>query len=319
MKAPDILCVGEITIDEIGKTGRTSDPIVNVLNSIERYYGGRGANFSVYASLFNTKVSLLSPVGKDADSADYKNYLKAKKIDITNLYNGRSNLSKAYIFNDEKGPTIFFYGGGLVVEKEKYLRHARSIIDNIQYKALFCTSSNEEINLFYLSKKTKVLKAYAPAQSLAHHSVENIRECIRNADIVFLNEPESKLIEKIIGRDIKTIAKKYSISLLIRTRGMHGCSVLFDGSYVHLKACKANKTVDANGAGDAFSGAFMANYLKTKDPVYSAKIASATASFAVEKVGCQTSIPKLKQITTRAKNTYNSIGKSDVWKPRASI
>jgi len=43
--------------------------------------------------------------------------------------------------------------------------------------------------------------------------------------------------------------------------------------------------VDPTGSGDAFAGAFLVEYLKTGDSVWSTAFASAAASFVVEGVG----------------------------------
>jgi len=43
--------------------------------------------------------------------------------------------------------------------------------------------------------------------------------------------------------------------------------------------------VDPTGSGDAFAGAFVIEYLRTEDSVWSTAFASAAASFVVEGVG----------------------------------
>ncbi len=302
----DLLCAGELAIDEIGHTDKITDtPSSSQLNSIQRFYGGRGANFSIAASLFNIKVALIGALGNDPEGTDYKKYLKRKRVDTSGLFESELPVtSRAYHFNENEKTRIFFYPGALIKEPERYISHATKFIKKLEYTGLLCGSNSQEINLAYLSRSKAKIKAFSPSQNLPTYSRENLEECLENATILFVNEHESKVVENILGTSISYFTKGSEANMLIKTLGSKGSRITTGSRHTYLPPCKPMKLTDPTGAGDSFAGAFMANYILTEDPIYSAKMASATASFVVEEFGTQTNIPTLEMVKARAKENY---------------
>jgi len=77
----------------------------------------------------------------------------------------------------------------------------------------------------------------------------------------------------------------YGAKTVIVTRGMKGSKLLFEGKLYDIPACEAKIVRDPTGAGDAFIGAFLAEHVKGKGPVWCACTGSASSSFVVEGVG----------------------------------
>jgi sugar/nucleoside kinase (ribokinase family) len=61
--------------------------------------------------------------------------------------------------------------------------------------------------------------------------------------------------------------------------------------------------LDPTGAGDVFIGAFLAEYIRTKDPVWCACVGSASASFVVEGIGPER-FGERQETYERAKEIY---------------
>jgi len=81
-------------------------------------------------------------------------------------------------------------------------------------------------------------------------------------------------------------ARRLGPRVCIATMGAHGVLLLSeDASYYKVPAYTPPHVVDPTGSGDAFAGAFIVEYLKTGDSVWSTAFASAAASFVVEGVG----------------------------------
>lgn len=301
MENLDILCCGELTIDEISTTEKiTDDHKSAILKSTGQYYGGRGGNFSVYSSLFDVRVGLVSAISHDPESLEYKKHLASKNIDISNLFeNAKAHTSKCFIFSEGEKNRIFFYGGALQEERKNYLNHVKNAVNRIGHNIIYCTSPDQEINTTALINSKAETKIYGPSNSLYTHSKESIVECLSNTDMLFLNQHESEFIEEQLKMRPKDIAKEFGIKLLIKTLGGAGSQLISEQETIHIPPFKSEKVLDTTGAGDAFAGAFIANYLKTKDLVYSGKVASAVASFVIEEMGCQTNIPTLEKIMQR--------------------
>ena len=71
--------------------------------------------------------------------------------------------------------------------------------------------------------------------------------------------------------------------------GEKGCMLFADGIIVHVPAPSA-EPVDSTGAGDAFAGAFMAEYQRTSSVLKAAQYAVGVAARVVQRVGGQPEI-----------------------------
>ena len=87
------------------------------------------------------------------------------------------------------------------------------------------------------------------------------------------------------------------------TRGMKGTILLVDDEFYHIPACKPRVFRDPTGAGDTFIGAFLAEYLQGKEPLWCACVGSAASSFVVEGIGPAVFGEK-EETYTRAKEIY---------------
>jgi len=306
MKEVDILCLGELTIDEIGITDKiTDDESATLLTTIQKSFGGRGANFAAFASIFDSNIFLIGPVGNDFRESGYKKHMQKLGIDTSGLFESKQLLSsRAFVFNEKNKSRTFFYGGPLYYEEYEFLNHAKSAFKKLKYKAVYCTSSFQDLNKICLSSSSNALKAYSPGHEISYHSTESLKDCLHYTDILFLNENETNILEKRIGKGIDIITKDFDIDISITTFGRNGSKILSKGKEVYIPSCKPKIEVDDTGAGDSYAGAFIANYLKSGNEIYAGKIASSTASFVVEKIGCQTNIPTIEMILNRFMGEY---------------
>jgi sugar/nucleoside kinase (ribokinase family) len=105
-----------------------------------------------------------------------------------------------------------------------------------------------------------------------------------------------------IGRAAKAI-HDYGVSIVIATLGERGAAVSVEGSMHNVPAFKPVKLVDPTGAGDAFIGGFLAEYVRKKDCLWCSCVGSAAASLVVEGVG-PTSFGDKEEILRRARFLY---------------
>jgi hypothetical protein len=85
--------------------------------------------------------------------------------------------------------------------------------------------------------------------------------------------------------------------IVVLTDGSHGAT-LFEGETATRIPAFPVHEVDANGAGDVFSAAFLIRYYETGDAVASAQFAAVVASFHVEQLGTE-GIPTREQAERR--------------------
>ena len=120
---------------------------------------------------------------------------------------------------------------------------------------------------------------------------------MQDSDYLFGNNFEFESIMKYLKvGDIKDI----DMPLVVCTWGEKGTKAVIDGEKFHIPLVKADKTVDAVGAGDSFRAGFYAGLYHGYDIHQSLVIASSMASFVVEQVGAMTADPGWDRVMERA-------------------
>jgi len=69
------------------------------------------------------------------------------------------------------------------------------------------------------------------------------------------------------------------------TKGARGATISFEGELHNIPPCRPRRIRDPTGAGDAFIGAFLAEYVRGKDPEWCTCVGCAASSFVVEEIG----------------------------------
>lgn len=120
----------------------------------------------------------------------------------------------------------------------------------------------------------------------------------------------SSEIKMITGTsDLQLAMKKIhnsGVKIVLATMGIKGSKLLFKRRFYDIPACKPRNIRDPTGAGDAFIGAFLAEYMVGKDPVWSAYVGSASASFVLEGLGSEVFGEK-REIYARAAEIYGQV------------
>jgi len=98
------------------------------------------------------------------------------------------------------------------------------------------------------------------------------------------------------------------ISIVIITLGEEGSVLSARGELYAIPAYWVETSVEPTGAGDAYIGAFLAEYVHEGDPVWCACVGSAAASFVVESFG-PTRFGERKEVIKRAQELYELVAK----------
>jgi fructokinase len=100
-----------------------------------------------------------------------------------------------------------------------------------------------------------------------YYTKATIRESLRRADILKLNEDELYVITQLFGYKMaeeevlcRRLMRSYGLQMVILTKGVNGSIILWKGGHSFQGTPKV-KVVSAVGAGDSFTGAFIGSYL----------------------------------------------------------
>lgn len=294
----DLLVIGDTAIDhfyEVDKIPKLND--ASDVIKFRQFYGGMGANTAVVSRALGLKTGLISVIGTDAE--DYRKYMQSFGIKL--FLKGIFGDTTRSLFFKQNGEQIsFFYKG--VTEKLNDLDLEKDMgIDKNTIKDVGCVYMART----YLKLQRKVASmcrnkflVYNPGYGVFKFNdiPEKFYKILKNTNVLVLNHHELQYLKKI-GFNIRS---KLGPKVFLITRGNKGCNIYSKEAEVNVPVYRTN-LVDESGAGDAFNAGFIAGRLRNFDIYDAVKIGNVTASFIVEKWGCQTNLPTWDMIMERYK------------------
>lgn len=127
-------------------------------------------------------------------------------------------------------------------------------------------------------------------------------------DYFLVNEHEAAYLAEFLGVDADTTAELSETQLLevlhghlahaliVMTVGERGVYAITPEGTQSFQEPYRTQAVDTTGAGDCFTGFFLATYAETQDLAYALKVASRAASISVSRAGAATSIPQYEEV-----------------------
>jgi sugar/nucleoside kinase (ribokinase family) len=295
----DLVTVGHFAIDTIHLP---SGPLP------KQVLGGPPTYVSVAAAKLGAKVSVVSKLGEDFSNS-YAEWLRNNKVDLSGLRQIRGASTTQFIIDYQKNGS----------RKLQLKVRAPSIFaedwpEKLQAKAVHIAPIAGELSektVVKLRKLTSILSLDPQGFVRSFDSRGNVslrhwegQQVLGQVDVFksSLNEIKAIAGTNKLNLAMKTISD-YGVKTVIVTKSRKGSSLLFDDSFSSVPSYKSKRIVDPTGAGDAFSGAFLAEYVRRRDPLWCACVGTASASFIVEGIGLQRFGEK-EETYERAKEIY---------------
>jgi len=294
----DIVTVGYFAIDLI-----TSPRMVSPKLTL----GGPPTYVSVTAAKLGAKVSVVSKVGEDFQN-EYFEWLKSCGVDLTGLKKVRGAATTRFQIR---------YVNEL--RKLRLLKRApriltRDIPRSLRSRVFHIAPIANEVSTAIIQK----LRSQTSILSLDPQGF--VRNFDENGDVHLKPWMDTRVLRRIdiyksSSHEIRAItrAKKLhqamrkirdcGVKVVIVTHGAQGATLLTNNEFREIPAYKPKVFRDPTGAGDVFIGAFLAEHLRGKDPLWCACVGSAAASYIVEEVG-PAGFGDKEGIYTRAEEIY---------------
>ncbi|HMK15634.1 MAG TPA: PfkB family carbohydrate kinase, partial [Methanomicrobiales archaeon] len=138
--------------------------------------------------------------------------------------------------------------------------------------------------------------SFDPGQDILWYTAEQLRRLLARIRILFANRHEMAHLSRILGIPAEEIIRM--VPAVIVTMDAEG-SILYTGGREHRIPVVPVEAVDPTGAGDAYRAGFLAAYHRGHTPLTACRAGSVTASFAVERAGCQTNLPDWSRMVAR--------------------
>jgi len=246
--------------------------------------GGSAANFAVFCARLCEESGFIGKVGNDLLGDSLIADLKKEKVGTENVIRSDVPTGTVFIAVRADGQRMMFAHSGAAND----LKEADINLNYLNKFNHLHLADLENISVLeYAAKHFKGTVSLNPGALVAEKREKAI-ELIKEVDILICSEEEAKKItRKYTGGEWIKDLKSWGPSLVVITRGPKPVRA-FDGTIIIESPAFKVPVIDTTGAGDAFSAAFMCEYLNTKEVGRALKFACAAAALAVQHKGSRT-------------------------------
>ena len=295
MEFPEVLCYGEIGIDNIIQADSLPSPETAVFPKSDSYHGGGAAsNTAVWLAHLGVKVKVTgNGIGQDLyGEMILEGLSKHANIDLSLLEQRQgvnTPFTRAIVTPDgERSFLIFWYPQAPKVSLTK------EMLNGIKYLALDLYGGPERLATASLAFESGISTAIGdviwpdhpilPFTSIATNSGSYIRQSFPGVDV------------RWHARTLQAVSN----GIVITTDGskmVHALDAHGNGFTIQPPAVNA---IDATGAGDAFRSGLLYGLLRGFDLPRSLAWGVATGSLKVKNLGAATTLPDFREIEALA-------------------
>ena len=282
-----IVGLGEVLFDVFGKKKRL---------------GGATANFAYHASRFGHEGLVVSAIGYDRNGNEIISELEAHSLPYHLERVPYPTGTVDADISDPNAPvyTIHTRCAWSHIPFTEELRDIASRTKAVCFGSLaqWGRESRRSIRLFLDSCPDGCLKICDINLRQKYFNKAIIRESLKRADILKLNEEELTAITGLFGYQMageeilcRRLMKAYGLQMIILTKGVNGSCVLWKGGHSFQGTPKV-KVRSAVGAGDAFTGAFVGSLLNGKSLEEAHQTAVKVSAYVCTQEGAMPVIPE---------------------------
>lgn len=143
---------------------------------------------------------------------------------------------------------------------------------------------------------------FDPGQGLPMFSGEEIREFLRLADYVAVNDYEGKLLEEKTGRKLEVLARE--VKALVCTLGANGSLILAAGKRHEVPCVRADAVVDPTGCGDAYRAGLLYGIARGWDWDSIGKLGAVMGALKIARRGGQNHAATRDEIERRFRGAF---------------
>lgn len=291
---------GHTAVDLIYSSDRFPEPNTCVeLKGRRELYGGTGANLARIAATLSVPTALASHVGDDFPK-DFMDALRGSGVDTTDVVKVRGKRTPFVIMvSDAEHNQIGFVEQGAVLEQDR-LPVRTHTADSSKFVHIGTGRPSYMLKVARRAKARKKTVCFDPAQELHYvYDPQSFRAVLEHCDGLFVNTSELRRAKEYLNLEEDAELLSY-VKMLVVTMGGEGSRILTGDDEVLVGSIQPDKVVDTTGAGDGFRAGFYAGLSKSLPMEECAWIGASTASFVVESVGAQSSLPSWDMVQRRA-------------------
>lgn len=267
-----------------------------------RKIGGAPANFAYHASQFGYEAHAVSAVGNDALGDETIEALKANGLKLC-MPRVDFPTGQVLVSLDEDGVASYDIKEGSAWDNIPFTPEMEQLAGRCSAVCFGSLAQRNEVsrNAIYrfLNATPKgCMRIFDINLRQNFYSKEVIQESLRQCNVMKINDEELVIIGRMFGYpglDIENkcwlILGKYNLDMLVLTCGVNGSYVFSKGAMSFLETPKV-EVADTVGAGDSFTGAFVASILSGKTIPEAHRIGVNVSAYVCTQNGAMPAIPE---------------------------
>jgi fructokinase len=267
-----------------------------------RKIGGAPANFTYHVSQFGLDAVAVSAVGDDELGAEIRQTFEEKDLQ-TQLATVPYPTGTVAVTLDAKGIPQYEICEGVAWDNIPFSPELEALARNtiaVCYGTLAQRNSvsRKTIESFIAAMPADGIKICDINLRGTFYNKEILESSMRACDILKINDEEIDEVSRLLGAEFPTqrmaalnLMSRYEIDILILTCGTNGSYIYsMDGTESFLPTPKV-KVADTVGAGDSFTGAFIAALLCGKDIKKAHALAVEVSAYVCTQNGAMPELP----------------------------
>lgn len=272
------------------------------LENVSFDIGGSACNTAVAFSRLGYSTAIITPLGFDSVADRIINRLSEENVEIKYIDQKKEMQSNfSVIFNFETERTIFVYHG---LKDYGLLKIPKGLNSKWLYLSPVGHGEDELFKkIVPLASEKNIQIAWNPGARQIEKGSHHYSSLLRVASILSLNKEEAiKFIAFPVRPEVKEICKslhRLGPKIVLVTDGKNGAWCSFDGNLRQIDILPT-KRLDATGAGDSFTAAFVSRFIQAEidnETVETAlKYAIVESTSVISKIGAQNGLLTQSQI-----------------------
>ncbi|MFI9120772.1 carbohydrate kinase family protein [Streptomyces bikiniensis] len=293
-----LLVVGDVVTDVVARHGTPLAPATDTTAEIRTLPGGAGANAACWAVRSGAgEVRLLGRVGTDA--ADWhERALRAAGVRPLLVRDAEAATATVIALVDASAERTFLTDSGAALRLSP-ADWCPELLDGVArlhlsgYLFFADPSRGAARRALRDAGEAGVAVSVDPASAgfLAALGADRFLAAAEGAEVLLPNADEARVLTGHAGPERAAAELSRRFPLVVVTLGAAGALVAEDGAVTARVAAPPVRPVDSTGAGDAFTGAFLAARLAGADPAKAAEAGCGAGAEAVTAVGGRPPVP----------------------------
>ena len=288
-----VLCFGSLNVDYVYRVPHFVVPGETLASeSLCRYSGGKGLNQAIALAKAGARTAMAGCVGEDA--AFLLDELQAAGVNTDRVCVKDVPTGHAVIQNTPDGENaILLYGGANRTHTVQQIRETLSVLAPGDL-VLLQNEINGNREIICEAKEYGLRLAMNPSPM----DSDMLSLPLEELDYLILNRVEAAQLLGGKGEPdpmLEILRRRFPDTLVVLTIGASG-ALACQGDKRFFQPAFPVRPVDTTGAGDTFTGYFLAEFCRSSSIEKALRLAAAAAALAVTRPGASPSIPVLEEV-----------------------